>query len=650
MSMDGVSANVIPPDADVSPDLTFAPSKLSIDPKSLTPSQRSNFCVQYLTDRQRGRTDIIWFCNNVLQYKDVEPEMHGPVANHVQHFNGREEYMDPDTFTIDYSEPHCSIHNGESLPGIEAIAADSCPADCIGRSIWYLDGPHFRMLLDPRGTLKTTVNTIAHSIQWIINFEDIRIALSTATSPQGADIITEVENHFRYNDKFRFLYPEFCPGDKAGDWGSKEQFVVPNRRRKWLKEPTMRIVSIGKVVAGPHYDVIKHSDLVDKENVKTPGGLKDTKDHFKYTMPLLERGPVIPGRDRTVGWVDLEGTIYDHSDLYCEELDKDDERAKRGQPCRWAVHRRDSVAEVVDDQTMWSKPFKVLWPKRFPWSELKAIFEDIGEYMFNCQYRLFPSARGIGLARASEIAYFPARFKKTLVPHLYVKTTVDLAGMEEDTEGCNIAIVTVGHAGDGRKMVLEAMVGRPTPFDIINYFFELDARYSTRLSQKLVIQIELAHHAQALIPFINREMEIRQRFLNLVAIPRDTSVAKDNRIFYGLQPWFKRRLIWFSDDIPVMPHIIKEITKFPKFKFKDFLDALADQGQTVDGKVDNQTSIPVPKDPTDDPLKVQGRFLGFDPVTKMPMYEGDSQSPSADYFGDGYESEMTKHDNMTGAL
>lgn len=605
---------------------------------TITPAERKQFCQSYLDDRQRGRTDIIWLCNNVLQYLDVEQDMHGPVAEHLQHFLGREEFMDENTFEIVYSEPRCALHSDQS-----------CLVDCVGRTCWYLDGPRFRMLLDPRGTLKTTVNTISHGIQWILNFEDIRIALSVATSMQGADMITEIENHFRYNEKLRFLYPEFCPpAEKSGDWGSKEQFTVPNRRRKWLKEPTVRVISIGKVVAGPHYEVIKHSDIVDKENVKTAGGLKDTKDHFKYTMPLLERGAVVPGRELTRGWVDLEGTIYSHSDLYMDELGKDEERASRGEGCRWAVFRRDSVQETVDEATMWQKPFKVLWPKRFPYAELKAIFEDIGAYMFNCQYRLNPTVESMSLCHPSEIKTFSAKHKPVLIPTLYIKTTVDLAGMEEDVDGCNNAIVTVGHAKTGRKYVLEALVGRPTPFDIINYLFDLDSRYSTRLSQKLVIQMELAHHAQALIPFINREMEIRHRYLNLIAIPRDSSTSKDNRIFYGLQPWFKKHLIWFSDDIPCLPHIIKEATKFPNYKFKDFLDALTDQSQTTDGKIDHNTDIPIIEDPNQyDHLKLKGKFLGWDPVTKDAMWE--REGPSVDVFGDG-GSELYYHNNMTGSL
>jgi hypothetical protein len=475
---------------------------------------------------------------------------------------------------------------------------------------------------------------------------------------QGGDMITEIENHFRFNDHFRFLFPEFCPDNTGSSrWGSRDDFTIPNRRRKWLKEPTMRVVTVGKVVAGPHYEVIKHSDVVDKENSRTPTGIKDVKDHFKYTMPLLERGPVVPGRQLTRGWVDLEGTIYDFSDLYCEEIEKDEERSKRGQSCRWSIHKRDSIIDPrvtslsMDDAeaVMWTLPnLQVLWPKRFPVDELKALYEDIGSYIFNCQYRLKPSAKGMNLATTSEIKYFPARFKKVLLPTLYMKTTIDLAGMEEDPDLCNTAITTVGHAKNGRKYVFEALVGRPTPFEIINYIFELDLRYSTNLSQKLVIQVEKAHHADALKPFIEREMQQRNQWLTIRYIPRDSTISKDNRIFYGLNPWFKKGLIWFADDIYCTPHIVNEVTKFPKYKYKDFLDSLTDQNQTTDGKVDQDTAQPNIPRTEEDPLKVKGKFMGFNPVTKMPMYSDEDPTLEAIY-GDQTANEYY-HSNMTGGL
>lgn len=591
-------------------------SQSSIDPSTLSDEQRQGWCRQYLIDRERGRTDLLWLCNNVLNYPDVDPLVHGPVIAHLQQFRGHEEYMDPDQMSIVFSEPRCAVHT-----------EGSCDAKCFGRSLWHLPGARFRMLLDPRGHLKTTVNTIAHSLQWIINYPDVRILLSVASfDPQGIQIIDEMESHFRYNDTFRFLYPECCPAaESAGSWGSQKSFTVPCRRVH-RKEPTMSIASVGKVVAGPHYEVVKCSDLVDEQNVKTDGGIREVKSHFRYMMPLLERGPRVEGRELTRGWLDLEGTIYHHSDLYVSELEKDEARIKDGKSCRWSVIRRDAI---VDEPTR-----STLWPSRFPWEELQAIREDMDEYTFNCQYRLNPHSRSTGLA--DHVLYFPGILRKELLPrYRMIKCTVDLAGMEEDSSGSNTVLVTCGHDRDGRKDVLDAVIGRINPFQVIEHFFRVDKEYSAG-PRKVRFQVEKAHHAQVLMPFLEREQEKRGIHLILDVIPRDSSISKVNRI-WGLQTWFKRGLIRFADDLDRVParhpdqrlsgiaHIEKEINNFPNYNFKDFLDALSDQLQTREGKVDHEATIPDrPKFDDQDLLramKMKGAFVGFDPQSKQPIWD-----------------------------
>jgi hypothetical protein len=110
-------------------------------------------------------------------------------------------------------------------------------------------------------------------------------------------------------------------------------------------------------------------------------------------------------------------------------------------------------------------------------------------------------------------------------------------------------------------------------------------------------------------------------------------------------------LVWFADDMPNLPHIVNEITKFPKFKYKDFLDTLTDQAQSGTSKdgIDHQTDIPGQADRAPDPMNLSrgSRFLGFDPVTKQPQY---SDSKDDDVREAIFGTEQFWHDNMTGAL
>lgn len=626
--------------------------------KTYDHEQRQKAATTWLSDRQRGRTDLLFLCREILGYKDFESTVHGPAFAHFQQFRGCEEYIDLESFTLTYSEPFCAWHSIEKCnKHLDNDCAPNCKSrgckpDCVGRTPWSLDGPRFRMYLDPRGHLKTTGNTIAHSIQWIVNFRDIRIALAVYEGTFGAEVLTEIEGHFRNNERFRFLYPEFCPApDKAARWGNLESFTVPNRRRRQLKEPTMKVVAKGQAAAGPHYEVIKLCDLVNKENAYTDGGLKETKRHFRFLMPLLERGPKMPNRPLTRGWVDMEGTIYNHSDLYVEQLEKDEERQKKGKSCRWAIFKRDAVTndriwEIAinskisdkerDERLNKFKPEELvnctLWPTRFPLAELLETYGDMDDFTFNCQYRLNPHSASKGLADPKQVVrqMIPASRKKEMMPRYWIEATVDLAGMEEegksaitgesdDNDKSNSAGSVCGHLG-GSIHVLDAFVGRLTPFEIIDKIFEWDELYKPQ-----IIKVEKNHHAEVLMPFLKVAMEKAGRWINVKAIPRDSNASKDNRI-WGLQPWFRKAWIRFYDDVPNMDHILKEIANFPYFRFKDFVDCLSDQLRNEDGEVD---AALMPRDKTNTPTwkdkyGLNGKFKGFDPRTKNEIWSDEA--------------------------
>ena len=171
----------------------------------------------WLRDRQRARTDLLFLAKDVLDYKDVGTIVHGRMIQHMQHFLGGTDYVNKWSGKFLKYEPKVSL--------------------------WHLKGPRKRLVLYPRGHLKTTVITMSHTIQWIINYADIRILLSTATGERWEEVIGEIKAHFQFNAKFRFLFPEYCPkGHKTDDFGTQKSFTVPCRVRKWLKESSLSLV------------------------------------------------------------------------------------------------------------------------------------------------------------------------------------------------------------------------------------------------------------------------------------------------------------------------------------------------------------------------------------------------------------------------
>lgn len=562
---------------------------------ALDSEEKLRFGREWLRDRERGRRDLLWLCNNILSYKDVSRHVHGPIIDALQKFPGRLEILDPHTMQLVKSEPRVPMEE--------------------------LEGPRNQLYLYPRGHLKSTIITMAHAIQWIVNYEDIRILIDTAISEQGERFCQEIKAHFQFNQRFRFLYPEYCPpARKVSDFGSKTEFTIPNRRRKWLKEPTVSTISVGRIIASGHFDVHKHSDLVDKGNISTPGLIKDVISHFGYTRPLREHYSTAPHHS----WVDVEGTPYDFSDLYQTIIDAEEKRdGKPGNEHEFSITIKSAIVD---------KSLKLtLWPEKYPWDELMRIKNDptVGPDMFSAQYEMRCVPAEGGLSDRDHIKTFPHSKIKELIPFFRLHTTVDLAGMERDSDGDFTVLTTCGFDRDGRCYVLEILRGRFTPHHVIELLFNLKVRFPSLID----IKMEKDSHVRVLLPFVMREQEKRGVYLPIVTHKRDPRQTKQSRI-KALQPWFQTGIIRFADNIECYLDLVDEVIRFPKFRRDDILDTLADQMQNRDSKGVTSDVLPFPEDSPDVTnweRSLKKRFLGFDTQSHLPVWSDDGYYPDNSY-------------------
>ncbi len=429
--------------------------------------------------RNKARRSLLYLCTHLLGYKDVDWDIHSDLINNVQKFKGGTD------------------------------------------------------VADNRGIVTYTPNVPLWELPDYINYPDVRILISTATGDQCKKILNEIKGHFQFNKQFRYFFPDFCPpAKKAADFGSQEEFTIPNRTLH-RKEPTVSTCSVGKVIAGAHYEVIKNSDLVDKENVKTPGQIADVIGHFGYLNPLLERSEIAPFH----GWIDVEGTRYDFGDLY-------------GRLQASGTYRAICRPRAGED---------TVWAARFPVSELERIEKEVGPYIFSCQYRNRPIPPEGGLCDPKDIVFVPRSVINNIFPSLRLHCTIDLHGLEPARNDNDATALTVhGFDRDGRIYVVDIRHGRFTPDKVIWHIFDIHARYP----QIVDFKIEKDAHARVLLPFLQREASKRQRFPCMVPIRRDTHVSKQQRI-KGLQPWFKAGIMRFADDLSCKTDLILEIMQFP---------------------------------------------------------------------------------------
>ncbi len=577
----------------------------------MTPEQQIQQADSWLRLRDKGRTDLFWLANEVLSPPDsriMVHHAHDCIVNHCQKFKGR----------IELLGKHGELKFKNGVP----VITHSVPRV----EMWDLEGDRNNLLLVSRGFLKTTIHTVAHIIQWIINYPDVRILMVTSTDEKAQIIVGKIKQHFQFNPLFRFLYPEVCPdAKKVSDWGSRTEFSVPCRRKRG-DEPTVMTAAVGKALASTHHDVIKCSDVVTENNINTRGQIEEVIEFFGYLESLRERGPVKPGADPegNPGWKDVEGTIYDWSDYYCKILDH-------------VQTQTENKTWKITKQSCWVDKAKTisLWPERFPPKELKRIYEspEVGPVLFSSQYELDPIRAEDGLASLEQIRFFPAHLIAELTPRYRIHTTVDLAGMDPQTEGDSTVFSTVGFDNDGRCDVLSIVKGRFTLDRVIDLFFAVDKVYPSNLSFK----VQKDHFSRTIWPILQREQAKRGKWLNIILTPVSTRVSKQQRI-RGLQAWFLQGIIRFADNISCRNELVLEILRFPKYEHDDILDTLADQMHNRDGQPSVDVYPDSPKGYFGMP-QGQNKFVEFDPITKQEKW-----------LNDAIESATPFYHSITGAL
>lgn len=582
--------------------------------------------------RQQARTDLVFLCNTVLGYPDVSEKIHGGIINVLQKFKGG-----TDTYPIKKDGSHYA-------PFVPEIRD--------------LDGTRNNLILFPRDCLKSTVANISHSIQWIINYPNIRIVLNTAIADQAEAFIGAIEGHFRYNDTFRWLFPEFAPQGNVKEWGNMSEFTVPCRSGA-DKEPTMKIATVGSVVSSGHFDVHKYDDMVDKENVRTRDQIEVVNKHFGMMLPLVQTfqvnkmNPEIYEKYGNNGWRDVIGTRYDFGDLYGTILKEEESRktdtdaaiekakaqakaseldaeqtellikhfTKDLKPSTWHVYIQSALKKGTSARDPEAEAF---WPERLPLRRLIDIEDDPfnGPEVASSQYYLSPIPPKSGLVdSADQIKFIPRSVINAILPSLRLHCTVDLHGMENNATNDYTVLNLAGFGRDGRPYVVNIWRARYGPEEVIDLIFKIHAEYPRCMDFK----IQKDHFMRVLAPYIERERIRRQKFPNIIAVPINNQMSKQQKI-KGLRPWLRNGDLKFPDDLACKQDVIYEVMYFPKYPHDDILDTLADHLQNADGEV-NCDVMPTPRfDPSTErvPGRLFNKFIGFGQDGRPEFFDDDS--------------------------
>lgn len=411
----------------------------------------------------------------------------------------------------------------------------------------------FKLILMPRGHLKTSIITIGKSIQHILCNPDVKILYASAVMGNAESFLAQARELLASKSPLNLLFGKF----ESDVWNSERITVA--QRKNADKTPTISPSGVDKSIVSQHYDVIFADDLVNRQTINTSEQILKTKKYYSDLMDLLNPG----------GTLYVLGTRWDDKDLYGNIILSEKQATAEGRPQSFDIYVRRAVEKG-----------QIIFPKKFTHEILANLLHEKGSYDFSCQYNNDP------ISREDQQFKPPVRYWHELPPVGRRMLTVDLApglvpGMQDNPEGDNNAITSTIFTPANQLYVVKYKYGRFNVTETIDHIFE-----AVNSDNPWVVGIEANAYQRVFIHLLQLEMKRRNRIFNVVPIIQHRD--KFTRLM-ALQP------LWESGDLLLKPGMVEleeEFDRFPRGMHDDILDTLEMALHLVQG---TRTQIEAPK-------------------------------------------------------
>jgi predicted phage terminase large subunit-like protein len=161
---------------------------------------------------------------------------------------------------------------------------------------------------------KSSVITIALTLQNILNNPDLTVGIFSHTRPIAKAFLRQIKQELETNEILKSWFPETLysdPRNQSPKWSEDEGIVV--KRTGNPKEATVEAWGIidGQPTS-KHFDILVYDDVVTEKSVTTPEMVKKTTDAWELSLNLGKEG----GHRRIIG------TRYHDSDTYGTILER----------------------------------------------------------------------------------------------------------------------------------------------------------------------------------------------------------------------------------------------------------------------------------------------------------------------------------------
>jgi hypothetical protein len=412
---------------------------------------------------------------------------------------------------------------------------------------------HKGLLLVPRGSLKTSIGTIALSLFILARNPNARILLSSHTHENAKDYLQKIKGEIETNTAFRSLV--------GADWkiGSREwseSAIIISGRTQILQNASIDTAGVNKAKTGGHFDFIINDDLHSEDNVDTEG-LRNRVDRYVQTMyPILEPGGVLL----------IIGTHWHNDDVYQRILSRQE---------AFLIKNPNAKKEwITVIRSCYNDDGSLYFPRKLTAEFLRQAQASMTDKLFSVWYLNKPMAPGTQYfpkawwnffdgridvipfhTLVTETKSFPVRITLALDPAYAVTRRADYTG-----------ITVVATDNELNWWILEAeriKAGPSYVVDMVVYFIQ---EYGIRLvSVDTMANQELYKH------LLYDAKRARNLEFGIHEYKGGGNEKKEKRI-ERLQPMFKQRKVYLRRGLTDLFHQLED---WPETDHEDLLDSLA---------------------------------------------------------------------------
>ncbi|MFA6069762.1 MAG: phage terminase large subunit [Janthinobacterium sp.] len=412
-----------------------------------------------------------------------------------------------------------------------------------------LDKHAQKLILVPRGHLKSTLVTVGKTLQWIAENPKVRILIANATYSMAVAFLTVIKRHLQNNEMMQMMFGNLAINPEK--WSENSITLDQTGVEGGEKEATVFCYGMGGNLVSQHYDKIILDDVVNDVTVGTREQIEKTIQFYRMCQPLLEKD----------GEMIIIGTRYRDDDLYSWIMDRENGVVQDFK----IFGRRAMKGEIWDQGKQEFVKGEILWPEKYTLKDLSTVRRKMGPYEFSSQYFNECIPKGDADFKREWFQYYETADIKGLDMNKYI--LIDPAiSLEKDADFT--AMIVIGVDEHSNIYILDIFREKVKVDGIIKAIFQLNERWHPQ-----AIGLEEVAFQTALRYSLKKEMEERKRYLNIVEL-KPHGRNKETRI-RALQPLYSGGKVLHNRDLIYNIYLEDELLRFPYGKHDDTIDALA---------------------------------------------------------------------------